>query len=651
MWLAILPGVFLLALAIASLVLWRGLDTSSFQEVLLGQLSLWLGRPVRIEGVEFGFLPPRLRLLGVEVREAGASGNLLLTARSVDAALKLEALFGNEPAVERFQVIEPTLYLRQDQSGHWNFQSIAGHSVASRREDPADPPGTLPVRDCSLREGTVVVERFGRAPVRLTGLEASLTDLSTSGPFPVELRFRLGDTGRVQARGRLGHFEKKGGPTVAATVKLTDGTAQDLEAVLGFSVLPAAVSELSGFMDLELLEETARLEGVLDMQIAAGREPAPWGDWKLEGSARLFDLRCQVADGSDPLRVGSLEASFQPDRIETVAGGVAVGKEEFRLEAELENFQTPHLSFRLSGGRPGWAALRSHLASPADRPRTNTLSRQPYPMFLQSLQGRGDLSLARLHKGDLEMGPLTSGVVLDRGTIRLRPIQMRLHGGTATSSLTLETARSPWSIDLEAELGEVDLNQLLSAHTNHRDEIYGRLSGSLRVQTTASAEGWVRPSRGQARVEVTEGRLAGISLGRKLALLTQAAGLRIEREDTPIEEMSASAQIAAGWVRTRDLMVRTPDFLLTGTGGFSFEEAIELDAVAALLPEAVLETPERGVLGLLAGALPVDAQRRVLLPFKVRGTFAEPHYQLDAARLAQLKLRGGLPDLFKRPPS
>lgn len=115
--------------------------------------------------------------------------------------------------------------------------------------------------------------------------------------------------------------------------------------------------------------------------------------------------------------------------------------------------------------------------------------------------------------------------------------------------------------------------------------------------------------------------------------------------------MSASVRIAEGWVTTRDLIVQTPDFLLTGTGGFSFEEVIQLDAMAALLPEAVLQTPKQGVLGLLTGALPVDEQSRVLLPFKVRGTFSEPRYQFDVARLARLKLKGGLlRDLFKRPP-
>ena len=58
--LAMLPGVLLLTLGVVFLVLWIGFDASSYQQVLLKEVSGWLGRPVRIEGVEVGFLPPRL---------------------------------------------------------------------------------------------------------------------------------------------------------------------------------------------------------------------------------------------------------------------------------------------------------------------------------------------------------------------------------------------------------------------------------------------------------------------------------------------------------------------------------------------------------------------------------------------------------------
>jgi len=86
LWLAILPGGLLLILGIVFLVLWIGFDATSYQDVLLRQLSGWAGRRVRVEDVQVGVLPPRLRLLGLEVGEAAAtSDELLFTARSLDA--------------------------------------------------------------------------------------------------------------------------------------------------------------------------------------------------------------------------------------------------------------------------------------------------------------------------------------------------------------------------------------------------------------------------------------------------------------------------------------------------------------------------------------------------------------------------------------
>ena len=134
LWLAILLGGLLLILGIVFLVLWIGFDATSYQDVLLRQLSGWAGRRVRVEDVQVGVLPPRLRLLGLEVGEAAAtSDELLFTARSLDADFNLGALFGSEPAVRRFQVVEPTIYLRQNQAGKWNFPTRLGPPAQLKR--------------------------------------------------------------------------------------------------------------------------------------------------------------------------------------------------------------------------------------------------------------------------------------------------------------------------------------------------------------------------------------------------------------------------------------------------------------------------------------------------------------------------------------
>ena len=163
LWLAILPGGLLLILGIVFLVLWIGFDATSYQDVLLRQLSGWAGRRVRVEDVQVGVLPPRLRLLGLEVGEAAAtSDELLFTARSLDADFNLGALFGSEPAVRRFQVVEPTIYLRQNQAGKWNFQPGSDPPVSSREKQPVEGSLTLPGRDWYLQEGTVLIQRYGR---------------------------------------------------------------------------------------------------------------------------------------------------------------------------------------------------------------------------------------------------------------------------------------------------------------------------------------------------------------------------------------------------------------------------------------------------------------------------------------------------------
>ena len=504
LWLAILPGVLLLTLGIAFLALWIGFDASSYQDVLLRQLSGRLGRPVRVEDVEVGFVPPRLRLLGVEVGEIStAADETLFTARSLDADFNLGAMFGNEPAVRRFQVVESTIYLRQDPSGKWNFLPGPDLSTDSKEQRPGEGSLMPPVRDWYLHEGTVLVEPYGQDPIRLANLEAAVTDISTEDPFPVRIQFQLEPAGSVEVDGRLGPFPAEG--SLGQLRMVLSGIAPaDLALVPGLAALPASASQVSGSLELALLEESSRVEGAFDLQLAEDQKLAPLGEWNPNGSASFSDLRCRLAEQADPIGIGSLRISFQEDRIEATAEGVALGEKEYRFAGELKSFQTPHISFHWSGDRLDWTTLKSHLTSPTGRSGSSR-SRDIHSTVLRSARGKGDLDLARLEKGELSLGPISSDVVLNAGTIRLRPIEMALHDGRASGGLLLKTARGPLSIDMQAELDDIDLNQLLSAHTSYPDTVYGKLTGSLRVQARASEKGFVRSSEGHARVEVTGG--------------------------------------------------------------------------------------------------------------------------------------------------
>ncbi|MGH9814239.1 MAG: AsmA-like C-terminal region-containing protein, partial [Candidatus Acidiferrales bacterium] len=206
------------------------------------------------------------------------------------------------------------------------------------------------------------------------------------------------------------------------------------------------------------------------------------------------------------------------------------------------------------------------------------------------------------------------------------------------------------SSDFTALLRNVDANKLLSENSKSKNMLFGRMGGTVEARFTGSDWPRVKQSaRGKGQLTLVNGRLAQINLSRELVLVGQLAGVRYESRDTPIENMNTNFEIANGWVRTNDLALRTPDMTMTAVGGFSLDDELAFEGTAVFTEEASQRMLASsggglgglgGLLGSVVGNVFVDDQGRAVIPFLLRGTFAQPKPTLDAARLAQMKLKG-----------
>ncbi|MCK5351395.1 AsmA family protein, partial [bacterium] len=209
--LLVLAAIIVLVLVSVSIFL-LNLDPNRYRGYIVDRLSQTLGRPVEAADVDLEWAPLSLTLNEIRVAEsADFEGEYILSAQAIGIQVTLSSLLSGEPVVNEFLVEKPSIYLRENSSGQWNFtklgQAAGSGSDAgeeSSEEASAGVSPEAPVRNWVLNEGTVIVERSGRQPLRLEGINLSFSDISIQQRFPFQLQAAFqGDT-RLQAEGLIG---------------------------------------------------------------------------------------------------------------------------------------------------------------------------------------------------------------------------------------------------------------------------------------------------------------------------------------------------------------------------------------------------------------------------------------------------------------
>lgn len=492
--------------------------------------------------------------------------------------------------------------------------------------------GTLSFRDLSLTTPQLP------EPVRIPALELALNPTRLSSqPFTTQLGERL----RAQVTFRLDNYQTK--PALQAHVA-TEGA--DLEALLGL-VRTLGTDPLTGG------KATGRVTAAIDVNGTLGEKAPPLA---VSGQAQLAGAAVQPAALTEPLRIEQANLDFASDRLEATNLRLSVAGAKVQGSLRVDNFDAPRVRFDLRGDTLDVEALQALFgAQPAGPPTAPAKRRRVSELFLpvvyaqeksndwfSRLTGRGRLEFDRVRQGTLTLAPFAAPVAVANQVVTCEPIDFGLYEGGGRGRLVVDLRGAEPVAEFNGLLRNVDVNKLLSENSDSKNRLYGRLGGTVQVRFVGSERPRIiQSAKGQGQVTLVNGRLAQVNLSREVVAVAQLAGLSYDQRDTPIDDMATQFEIAEGWVRTQDLTLRTPDLTMTAVGGFSLEDELAFQSTATFTPEASQRMASRLPLGGLAGNFFTDDQGRIVVPFFVRGTFAQPKFELDFARLAEMKLRGG----------
>ena len=610
-------GIFLLTL-----------DANRYRGYIVDRLSQTLGRPVEAADVDLEWAPLSLTLNEIRVAEsADFEGEYILSAQAIGIQVTLSSLLSGDPFVNEFQVEKPTIYLREDSSGEWNIsrlgqasgsESDAGGESSGEASAGASPEA--PVRNWVLNEGTVVVERNGRPPLRLEGINLSFSDISTQQRFPFQIQAAFqGDT-HLAAEGLIGPLNLDSfAETPFSAEGQLEANLESMRATLQDWV--PQVTPLSGQM-------------TFDWNISrTGETPL-----RVSGKIHLENASLQPQGFTRPFTIEEADLEFDPNQAELKNLQITIGEGTLEGYAKVNDFEAPKVEFEFGGKHLDVSALQS-LIDFSQKPSRGQGKGQAdrSASWFTKMTASGQLKFEKIQHGTLILEPFEATVRITNSQLLCEPLSFGLHGGSGTGRLQIDLSQSEPSASFSVQLEQVDANQLLSANTRSKDRLFGNLQLSLRLETTGTERNRIfETARGQGTLRLTRGRLGLINLGREVSTINSLVGLPFAEKDTILEELSSTFQIADGWVRTKDLLIRTPELTIGAVGGVSLNSELDFEATAAFTPEASqqLSGPAAGLFGRLF----TDSYQRIVIPFDIKSTFLKPQFKLDGGRLAMMRL-------------
>ena len=603
------------------------LDPNRYRGYIVDRLSQTLGRPVEAADVDLEWIPLSLTLNEIRVAEsADFEGEYILTAQAIGIQVTLSSLLSGDPVVSEFQVEKPTIYLREDSSGQWNItrlgQSSGSGSAAQLEETSGRAPVETPVRNWALNEGTVVVERSGRQPLRLEGINLIFSDISTQQRFPFQIRAAFqGDT-RLAAKGLIGPLNLDSfAETPFSAEGQLEANLESLRTTLQDWV--PQITPLSGQM-------------TFDWNVSRTNETP----LRVSGKVHLEDASLQPQGFTRPFTILEADLEFGPHQAELENLRMSIGEATITGYAKVNDFEAPRVEFEFSGEYLDVSALESSIdfsQKPSRGERQGEGQAGQGGTWFTKMTGSGQLKFKKVQHGTLILEPFEATARFANSQLLCEPLSFGLHGGSGSGRLQIDLSQSEPSTSFSVQLDQVDANQLLSANTQSKDRLFGNLQVSLQLKATGAERNRIfETARGQGTLRLTEGRLGLLNLGREVSAINSLVGLPFEEKDTTLEELSSTFQIADGWVRTKDLLIRTPELTISAVGGVSLNSELDFEATAAFTPEASrqLSGPAAGLFGRIF----TDSYKRIVIPFDIKSSFLKPQFKLDGGRLVMMRL-------------
>jgi uncharacterized protein involved in outer membrane biogenesis len=555
-------------------------------------------------------------------------------------------LFSKSIEIDSLKLQRPTVELVKNQLGVWNFSSLGANAPKA-----SGSKSEFSLSELAIQDGLVAITDLQRKQLRTVydHIDGTLNDFAPEQPFALQVAARMPGAGNQEIR-----LQGKGGPIAQGDPSSTPfhGTL-DLKGV--------GIAGLQHFLNNPALADSdGTLSGQTKIQSESGKLSA-------SGQMNIQNARVHGVDVGYPITADyDLSDDLKNDLLTITKGTLKLGQTPLSVHGTVNTRPTPaqmDLNVKASDVSIAEAARLASAFGVAFGPGTTVNGR-----VNADIQARGAANKPALNGTisgrDIQVTgkEIPQPVQIKAVNLALTPNEIRsgqfnVTSGNTTMSTLLSlkqyTSNSP-IIDATVKAPNATLPEVLSIARAYgisgldkisglgTINIDGRITGPVKSITS---EDILRVLNGSANLNFNNVRLNGTDIAHQLA--TIAGFARPGEGDhgfTNISRMTGNILVTNGVARTNNLqaLLDVGNVSATGTANL-VTEALNL-SVSAVLSKAMSQQVGGTSIGGYMNTALANNQGEIVIPVLVTGTFKNPRFAPDLQKLAQMKLKGLVPN-------
>jgi AsmA protein len=678
----ILVGVFIVLVIGALLVFAATFDVNKYRGTIQAQFQQRLGRSVTLGDMHLKVFPPSLSVQNLAIAD-DANFNPeapFVKAQELDVSVKLLPLLQKQIEINSLTLQRPSVNLIKNQEGTWNFsslgypasdsQSAQGVSEANRtsgaKPDARVQPGSqtssphapagqqLTLGELTIRDGQISVldRQQAKTPSLYDHIDITLRNFAPDRPFTIDAAVHMPGAGSQEAR-----LQGDGGPIAAGQPAATPfrGTL-DLKGV--------SVNDLSKFLDSPALTGTdGTLTGKTKINNEAGKLTAQ-GEMsvqnaKMRGMELGYPINAQydltndlttdlltirnliLKLGSTPLQMtGTVNSKSTPAQLDLriKANNVSIA-EAAKLAAAS--------GMALSQGTNVAGSLTADIQArgAANKP---ALTGNIVGSNLQ-MSGKDIAQPVQISSVNLKMTP---------SDIQSSPFNVTSGGTTLNTQFAVRNYVSPTPVvDATVRAPNAQLPAVLAMAKAYGVTALEKVNGAGTINLDVHASGPVksittpeimRALNGTMKLDFNNVKYSGADVNHELAAIAGFLGSSVAQSGsgtTNISKMTGNILVKNGIAQTNDLQASLDVGNVGAAGTASLvDNTLNLRVTAVLSKTTSQKVGGNGVGGYMQTALS-NNQGELVIPALVTGTFSNPRFAPDLQQIAQMKLKGLVPNL------
>lgn len=669
----IIIGVIVVLLIAAAMIFAATFDVNSYHQAIQSQFEKRLGRPVTLGTMRLRLFPIRFAAKDLAIGDDPRFNPdaPFLKAQQLDVSVKLLPLLHKQIEVDSLTLQRPSIDLIKNEAGAWNTASLGHPESATKpeaeaqkqqaepkqpapRPSPASAGHEFTLSKLAIRDGQVSIldKQKSKTPSLYDHIDITLTDFAPDNPFTIDAVAHMPGAGSEQIR-----LQGKGGPLVRGQPALTpfQGTLE---------LKQVAIADLAKFLNSPALEGTAgTLTGQTKISSNSGKITAQGEANVQNGKVHGMELGYPIVAQYD------LTDDAQAALITVRNLALKLGATPFYISGSVNTKPTPaQLNMNIKANNASIAELMKLAASSgmALSPGTKVSGNVNLNVEARGAANKTALS-GTIIASNVEMTgkEIAQPVQIKSVNLHLTPSQIQSDPFVVTSGETALTTQfgvrdytSPAAtMDATARAPNAQLPAVLSMAKAYGVKGLDKINGAGVIKLDMHARGPIKSITANEIIKTLNGtvnlnlnnlKYSGADILQQLGsiggFLNQASASRAAPGITNISKMTGDIVVKNGIAETNNLQAQLDEgsIGLAGTANL-LDQALNMRATAALSQAFSQKVGGNSISGFMNTAL-ANQQGQLVIPCLVTGTLSNPRFTPDVQQVAQMKLKGLMPD-------